>query len=159
MCSSWSQSLLAHARGRFEIRYKQRVGAEDVFLGMSDKTPASSDCTHLVVKVHFPGATLAELDLKVTKNRIKAESPKLYVAASRCDSPILLSSAAELVVGIAFAVVCCQLADDLLASARRRRQGRRAVGQDQACAHGDAPDRCRRVVDTLFRGREENRCG
>jgi hypothetical protein len=54
------------------------VGAEDVFLGMSDKTPASCDCTHLVVKVHFPGATLAELDLKVTKNRIKAESPKLY---------------------------------------------------------------------------------
>lgn len=65
---------------RYEIRYKQRVGAEDVFLGMSEKTPGSSDCTHLVVKVHFPGAALADLDLKVTKRRIKAESPRLLLS-------------------------------------------------------------------------------
>lgn len=60
----------------YEIAYKQRVGAEDVFLGMSDKTPGSQDCTHLVVKIHFPGSTLAELDLNVTKRRIRAESPR-----------------------------------------------------------------------------------
>ena len=59
---------------RYEFSYKQSVGTQDTFLGMNDVTPASSDCTHLVVKVHFPGCTMKELDLDVTKNRIRAES-------------------------------------------------------------------------------------
>ncbi len=62
---------------RYEINYQQSVGAEDTFLGLSDKTPLSSDCTHLVVKVHFPGCTLKDLDLDVTKNRIKVSSKTL----------------------------------------------------------------------------------
>jgi hypothetical protein len=59
---------------RYEFSYKQSVGTEDTFLGMGDKTPLTSDCTHLVVKIHFPKATMKELDLNVTKNRIKAAS-------------------------------------------------------------------------------------
>lgn len=59
---------------RYEYSYKQSVGTEDTFLGMSDKTPLTSDCTHLVVKIHFPKATMKDLDLDVTKNRIKAAS-------------------------------------------------------------------------------------
>ncbi|KAJ1404049.1 twister-like protein, partial [Ochromonadaceae sp. CCMP2298] len=47
---------------QYEFSYKQCVGTEDTFLGMSDKTPLTADCTHLV------------LDLDVTKNRIKASS-------------------------------------------------------------------------------------
>lgn len=62
---------------RYEFSYKQSVGTEDTFLGMNDKTNASSDCSHLVVKVHFPGAQMKDLDLDVTKNRIKAESKDL----------------------------------------------------------------------------------
>ena len=59
---------------RYEFSYKQTVGTEDTFLGMSDKTPHSSDCTHLVIKIHFPKTCLKELDLNITKNRIKAAS-------------------------------------------------------------------------------------
>jgi len=59
---------------RYEISYKQIVGTEDVFLGMSDKSPSSSDCSHLVIKIHFPNSSLKQLDLDVTSNRIKAES-------------------------------------------------------------------------------------
>lgn len=59
---------------RYEFSYKQSVGTEDTFLGMGDKTPLTSDCTHLVIKVHFPKATMKDLDLDVTKNRIKASS-------------------------------------------------------------------------------------
>jgi hypothetical protein len=59
---------------RYEFSYKQCVGTEDTFLGMSDKTPLTSDCTHLVVKIHFPKSSMKELDLDVTKNRIKASS-------------------------------------------------------------------------------------
>lgn len=50
------------------------MGTEDTFLGLADKTPSSSDCSHLVIKIHFPKATMKQLDLDVTQNRIKAES-------------------------------------------------------------------------------------
>jgi hypothetical protein len=59
---------------KYEFVYKQSVGTEDTYFGLGDKTPASSDCTHLLVKVHFPNCTLRDLDLDVTKNRIKVES-------------------------------------------------------------------------------------
>ena len=59
---------------RYEFSYKQSVGTEDTFLGLNDVSPASTDCSHLIVKVHFPGCTMKELDLDVTKNRIRAES-------------------------------------------------------------------------------------
>uniref|UniRef100_A0A7R9UHK7 PIH1D1/2/3 CS-like domain-containing protein n=1 Tax=Pinguiococcus pyrenoidosus TaxID=172671 RepID=A0A7R9UHK7_9STRA len=53
---------------QFYMFYKQDVDAGDVFLGTSDKTPGSQDCTHLVYKVFFPdakGAQELELDVKV----------------------------------------------------------------------------------------------
>ena len=62
---------------RYEICYKQTVGTEDTYLGMGDISPASFDCTELVIKVHFPGSTMKDLDLDVTKNRIRAESHRL----------------------------------------------------------------------------------
>lgn len=62
---------------RYEVYYKQHVGTEDVFLGSADKTPGSCDCTHLVVKVHFPKCTIRDLDLEVTKHKIRAESSNL----------------------------------------------------------------------------------
>jgi len=62
---------------RYEFTYKQSVGTEDTLLGMNDKTPLSHDCTHLVVKVHFPGSTMKELDLEVKSNRIFAASKSL----------------------------------------------------------------------------------
>jgi len=62
---------------RYEISYKQEVGTQDTFLGFGDKTPGSADASHLVVKIHFPGSTMKELDVDVTKERIKAESKAL----------------------------------------------------------------------------------
>lgn len=61
---------------RYEIYYKQQVGTEDMFLG-TEKTPSSNDCTHIVVKIHFPGCKLQDLDLDVRKRKIKAESANL----------------------------------------------------------------------------------
>ena len=42
---------IAVMRCRFEIAYKQRVGTEDVYLGMSDSDASSRSCTEIVVKV------------------------------------------------------------------------------------------------------------
>ena len=57
-----------------EIYYKQAVGTEDVYLGISGKSPASFDCTHVVVKIYLPGCQMKDLDLDVKKNHILLES-------------------------------------------------------------------------------------
>ena len=58
----------------YEVYFRQDVGTEDVFLGTSCKTPGSMDCTHLVVKIHFPGCLVKNLNLEVTTDRLTAES-------------------------------------------------------------------------------------
>jgi hypothetical protein len=67
-------------RPRYDILYKQDITTEDVFLGMSDKSPSSEDCTHMVVKVHFPGCVMKDLELDVTKERFLAESDTLRLS-------------------------------------------------------------------------------
>jgi hypothetical protein len=62
---------------RYEISYSQSVGTEDTFLGLSGKSAASSDCSTLVIKIHFPGEALRDIHLDVTTNRILAESKAL----------------------------------------------------------------------------------
>ena len=59
---------------RHEICFKQAVDSGDVFLGLSDKSPGTSDCTHIVVKAHFIDCNMKDIDLDVTKNMLKAES-------------------------------------------------------------------------------------
>ncbi|GMI07173.1 hypothetical protein TrRE_jg4926 [Triparma retinervis] len=59
-----------------EIYHKQDVDSSDVYLGLSDKTPGSADCTHLVIKAHFPSHKLSDIDLDVTKNTLTAMSDK-----------------------------------------------------------------------------------
>jgi hypothetical protein len=59
---------------RYEFSYKQVVGTEDTLLGMTEKTPLTADCSHLVVKIHFPLSSMKDLDLDVTRHRIKASS-------------------------------------------------------------------------------------
>lgn len=62
----------------YQIYFKQEVGTEDIFLG-TDKSPGSFDCSHVVVKVHFPGATLDELNLDVRSHSMLVESSDKYV--------------------------------------------------------------------------------
>ena len=64
---------------KYEVMYKQSVGTEDTFLGMSDISPSSHDCTHLCIKVHFPGSNLKDLDVDLKPNRIRAESKELHL--------------------------------------------------------------------------------
>ncbi|CAM9549454.1 unnamed protein product, partial [Laminaria digitata] len=61
----------------YDVVYKQSVMTEDTFLGMAGKTPGSQDCTHIVVKVVFPGCRMRDIELDVTTRNILAASPKL----------------------------------------------------------------------------------
>ncbi|KAL7520384.1 hypothetical protein ACHAWX_005111, partial [Stephanocyclus meneghinianus] len=59
---------------KYQIYYKQVVGAEDAFLAMSEKTVFSGDCSHIVVKIYFPRCRRDSIDLDVTAIDLKAES-------------------------------------------------------------------------------------
>ena len=74
---------------RYEFSYKQLIGTQDSFLGLNGKTPGSMDCSHLVVKVHFPGCTMRDLDLDVTRDRIKAASPGAHPLSRRLDLALI----------------------------------------------------------------------
>ncbi|CAN0192872.1 unnamed protein product, partial [Hapterophycus canaliculatus] len=64
----------------YDFVYKQSVMTEDTFLGMAGKTPGSQDCTHIVVKVVFPGSRMSDLEVDVTRQGFLAASPKFRLA-------------------------------------------------------------------------------
>lgn len=64
----------------YDIHFKQRVGSEDVFLGMSGKTPLTSDCNFMVLRIKLPGAKLKDLDLSVDKQKIVVQDPTYRLA-------------------------------------------------------------------------------
>jgi len=55
------------AQPDFEVLYKQHVGTEDIYLGLSDKDPSSTHCDSLLVKIKLPGATMKHIQLDVKK--------------------------------------------------------------------------------------------
>lgn len=64
-------------RPTYDIVYKQAVGTQDAFLGMSGKDPSSTCCEELVVKIDLPGTTsMRELDLDVKSSHLRLLSPK-----------------------------------------------------------------------------------
>ena len=63
---------------KYQIVMKQDVGTEDVFLGLGNKTPSSSDCTHIVIKIYFPGCSLPTINLDVKPTLLRADSPTQF---------------------------------------------------------------------------------
>eukprot|EP01017_Pseudomicrothorax_dubius_P028605 TRINITY_DN3404_c0_g1_i2.p1 TRINITY_DN3404_c0_g1~~TRINITY_DN3404_c0_g1_i2.p1 ORF type:complete len:204 (-),score=51.51 TRINITY_DN3404_c0_g1_i2:429-1040(-) len=63
----------------FEILYKQKVGAEDVFLGMSNIDPTSTKCQEILFKISLPDTKLKEISLDVTQQTICVQTPKFYL--------------------------------------------------------------------------------
>jgi len=66
-------------RPEFDFGYKQRVGSEDVFLGLSGTTESSIHCDTLVMRIFLPGERLADVDLDCTEERILVSSANLCV--------------------------------------------------------------------------------
>ncbi|XP_063697542.1 LOW QUALITY PROTEIN: dynein axonemal assembly factor 6 [Culicoides brevitarsis] len=54
----------------FTISYKQVVTTEDLYLGMSNKTPSTASCEDMILEIKLPGetATIDEMELTITEN-------------------------------------------------------------------------------------------
>jgi len=51
--------------------YRQKVTTEDIYLGMSGKTPGFQDCDEMVITVKLPGVKkISDIELTVYENKI-----------------------------------------------------------------------------------------
>jgi hypothetical protein len=61
---------------KFEILYKQNVGTEDIYLGLSDKDISSNSCDQLLMKVYLPNTNLKEIGLEVKEQSVHLTTPQ-----------------------------------------------------------------------------------
>ena len=61
---------------KYEILYKQNVGTEDIYLGLSDKDISSNSCDQLLMKVYLPNTNLKEIGLEVKEQSVHLTTPQ-----------------------------------------------------------------------------------
>jgi hypothetical protein len=47
----------------FESLYRQKVGTEDVFLGLGGTDPSSNCCQEIIYKIQLPGVTMKDIQI------------------------------------------------------------------------------------------------
>jgi len=78
---SWEDEGDERPEPEYTVAYKQRVGSEDVFLGINGRDPGSHCCEDLVIKIKLPGVdSLDMISLDVTKNTLRVSTPKERLA-------------------------------------------------------------------------------
>ena len=60
----------------FEILYRQKIGTEDIYLGLSDKDPSSNSCDQLLMKVKLPHTNLKEIGIEVKEQSVHLTTPQ-----------------------------------------------------------------------------------
>ncbi|XP_075429197.1 dynein axonemal assembly factor 6 isoform X2 [Ascaphus truei] len=60
----------------YNILYKQRVGTEDVFLGMSRRDPSTACCEDMVVRIQLADTKAAEVSLSLRNTFLDLRAPK-----------------------------------------------------------------------------------
>ncbi|XP_063973030.1 dynein axonemal assembly factor 6 [Diachasmimorpha longicaudata] len=60
----------------YEIKFKQAITTEDVFLGMGFKTPGSASCEWLAISIKMPGEMKEKIDLSVESDSVNIRSSK-----------------------------------------------------------------------------------
>ena len=71
----------ARRRPEFDFAFKQRVGSEDVFLGLAGTTESSTHCDTMVMRILLPGERLCDIDLDCTEERIVVSAAQQCVRA------------------------------------------------------------------------------
>jgi len=63
----------------YDLLYKQSVGTEDIYLGLSGKDPSSVHCDAFSLKVKMPGAKLKEISVDLKEQVVIISSPIYYL--------------------------------------------------------------------------------
>ena len=74
---TWDDEGDERPEPEYTTAYKQRVGSEDVFLGINGRDPGSHCCEDLSVRIKLPDVDSMEMiSLDVTKNTLRVSTPK-----------------------------------------------------------------------------------
>uniref|UniRef100_A0A452HYX8 Uncharacterized protein n=1 Tax=Gopherus agassizii TaxID=38772 RepID=A0A452HYX8_9SAUR len=60
----------------YEILFKQQVGAEDIFLGMSRKNPSTACCEDMLIKIKLPDTKSSDITLDIQDKILDLRTPK-----------------------------------------------------------------------------------
>ncbi|NXC34083.1 PIHD3 protein, partial [Xiphorhynchus elegans] len=60
----------------YEILFKQCVGTEDVFFGMSGKDPSTACCEDIVIKIKLPETKYSDITLDIQDKVLDLRTPK-----------------------------------------------------------------------------------
>ncbi|XP_074076917.1 dynein axonemal assembly factor 6-like [Macrotis lagotis] len=60
----------------YDIIFKQQMGPEDVFLGMTRKDPSTACCEDLLVKIKLPGIKSSDIALDIHEKVLDLRTPK-----------------------------------------------------------------------------------
>ncbi|XP_050821711.1 dynein axonemal assembly factor 6 [Gopherus flavomarginatus] len=60
----------------YEILFKQQVGAEDIFLGMSRKNPSTACCEDMLIKIKLPDTKSSDVTLDIQDKILDLRTPK-----------------------------------------------------------------------------------
>uniref|UniRef100_A0A8D0B8M5 Dynein axonemal assembly factor 6 n=1 Tax=Salvator merianae TaxID=96440 RepID=A0A8D0B8M5_SALMN len=60
----------------YEILFRQQVGAEDVFLGVSRKDPSTACCEDMLIKIQLPDTKASDIVLDIQEKVLDLRSPQ-----------------------------------------------------------------------------------
>uniref|UniRef100_A0A8C9NXC8 Dynein axonemal assembly factor 6 n=1 Tax=Serinus canaria TaxID=9135 RepID=A0A8C9NXC8_SERCA len=60
----------------YEISFKQHVGTEDVFFGMTGKDPSTACCEEIVIKIKLPETKYSDITLDIQDKVLDLRTPK-----------------------------------------------------------------------------------
>jgi dynein assembly factor 6, axonemal len=63
----------------FDVMYKQSLGTEDVYLGLSEKDPSSTSCEGITVKIKLPGCWMQDIQVDVKKQEVHIQSSRFVL--------------------------------------------------------------------------------
>uniref|UniRef100_A0A8C5TVG7 Dynein axonemal assembly factor 6 n=1 Tax=Malurus cyaneus samueli TaxID=2593467 RepID=A0A8C5TVG7_9PASS len=71
----------------YEILFKQHVGTEDVFFGMTGKDPSTACCEDMVIKIKLPDTKYSDITLDIQDKVLDLRTPKnqiMDISKHRC---------------------------------------------------------------------------
>ncbi|CAE1329074.1 Protein PIH1D3 [Acanthosepion pharaonis] len=71
----------------YEILYKQSVTTEDIFLQMGNKTPNTSSCENMIIKIKLPNTEMKNITLDVKSIFLDVRTPK-YKLGLHLPNPV-----------------------------------------------------------------------
>eukprot|EP00079_Xenopus_tropicalis_P038518 XP_017952289.1 PREDICTED: protein PIH1D3 isoform X1 [Xenopus tropicalis] len=78
--AEFEDTLDLREQPEYEILFKQQVGTEDMFLGMSGKDTSTACCEQMVIRIQLPEIKASEVSLDVKKTFLNLRTPKHKLA-------------------------------------------------------------------------------